>query len=298
MKTSTFFPLIIAAFSVNAVPQLEKRAAPVIDDTTILNYALTLEHLENAFYTGGLAKFDEAAFVECGLPVWARGRFVEIGEHEKTHVQLLQTALGSAATKPCNYSFPYTDAGSFAALSQVLEGVGTSAYTGAAQFITSKAVLTTAASILATEARHASWIGSAVNKGPGWSGAFDVPLSLNEVFTLAASFITSCPSTNPQLPVKAFPSLTFSSPAPGKESTLTFNATGTSSTPLFVSFFTGLSQEFAPLKNGKVAIPGDLLGTVYAVVTTNGTMADDSNIVAGPAVLSFPFNSDGNLISQ
>jgi len=187
---------------------------------------------------------------------------------------------------PCYFHFPELNISS-----------GTSAYTGAAQFITSKSVLTTAASILATEARHASWIASAVNKGPGWSGSFDVPLGLNQVFTLAAAFITSCPDTNPKLPVKAFPSLSFSSPSPGKQSTLTLKDTPPSG-PLFVSFFTGLGQEFAPVQNGKVVVPGDLLGTVYAVLTTNGTMADDSNIVAGPAILSFPFNSAGNLISQ
>jgi len=64
-----------------------------------------------------------------------------------------------------------------------------------------------------------------------------------------------------------------------------------------VAFFTGLDQEFAPLTNNKVTIPADLKGTVYAVVTTNGTTADDTNIVAGPAVLSFPFNSAGELIA-
>jgi len=35
----------------------------------------------------------------------------------------------------------------------------------------------------------------------------DVPLGLSEVYTLAAVFITSCPSSNPTLPVKAFPTL-------------------------------------------------------------------------------------------
>lgn len=71
---------------------------------TVLNYALTLEHLENAFYHEALGKFDEAAFQNAGLPEWARGRFVQIAAHEQTHVDFLATALGANATQPCTYS--------------------------------------------------------------------------------------------------------------------------------------------------------------------------------------------------
>jgi hypothetical protein len=55
----------------------------ILIDTTVLNFALTLEHLENAFYSGGLAKYDDKAFTDAGLPSFARGRFVEVGQHEQ-----------------------------------------------------------------------------------------------------------------------------------------------------------------------------------------------------------------------
>lgn len=73
-------------------------------DTVILNYALTLEHLENAFYSGALAQFDAKAFEDADLPPWARRRFEEVAAHEATHVQALSNALGDKATQPCTYS--------------------------------------------------------------------------------------------------------------------------------------------------------------------------------------------------
>jgi hypothetical protein len=86
---------------------------------------------------------------------------------------------------------PYTDVRSFAALSQALEGVGTSAYLGAASLITDKNVLTAAGSILTTEARHDAWVAAAVNKGAAWNTPYDTPLSLSGVFSLASECICS-----------------------------------------------------------------------------------------------------------
>ncbi|KZP06650.1 hypothetical protein FIBSPDRAFT_804701 [Athelia psychrophila] len=300
MKSAVFATLATAILGVSAAPAAPaKRATSAIDDTTVLNFALTLEHLENAFYSGALAKFSEADFASAGMPAYSHGRFVEIGQHEAAHVKFLSAALGANATQPCNYTFPYTDPKSFAALSMTLEGVGVSAYTGAAQYITSKAYLTAAASVLSTEARHASWVAGVVDKQAPWSGPFDVPLGLDSVYSLAAAFITSCPSSNPVLPVKAFPTLAFpASAAPGAKVTLTFdqgNSTGT----LYAAFYTGTGAEYAKIdaSDKSVTIPKDLVGTVYAVVTTNGTMSADTNTVAGVAVLDFSFDSNGKLLA-
>ncbi|KAF8916046.1 ferritin-like domain-containing protein [Mucidula mucida] len=256
-------------------------------DTVILNYALTLEHLENAFYSEALSKYDDKAFTDAGLPSGARALFQQVAAHEQAHVDFLSKALGANATKPCTYKFPYTDPKSFAAVSQILEGVGVSAYAGAAQYITNPAYLTAAAVVLSTEARHASWVAAAVNDVQPWSGPLDVPLTLNQVYSLAAAFITSCPESNPALPVKAFPTLSVT-PAtgvkPGDTITIAFDGLADGMTAVFL---TGLSPVTAPVTGGKVTVPKDLTGTVYLVITKGGDTVTDDSTSAGPAVFQF-----------
>ncbi len=177
-----------------------------------------------------------------------------------------------------------------------LEGVGSSAYLGAAgDLVSMPAVLGVAGSILPIEARHNGWITSAVMSQEPWNGAFETALAPNQVFTLAASFITSCPASNPTLPFTTYPALAFAgTPAPGKVSTLEFNATSSSS-PLYVAFISGLTPTIVALNGSKsVTIPEGLQGTVYAVVTNNATDASDASTVAGPAILQFPFGSSAS----
>lgn len=49
---------------------------------------------------------------------------------------------------------------------------------------------------------------------------------------------------------------------------------------------------------GTVAIPPMLQGQVYVVVTQNSSVATDDTIIAGPTVLTFEFNSQGNVTVQ
>ena len=113
--------LLAAAVSTLAAPQLLQRDEQVTGeqsvvataatsthpnslDTEVLQYALTLEHLENTFYSEGLDKLDEQAFADAGYPPWVRARFEQIKGHEATHVQVLSAALGDAAPQPCTYN--------------------------------------------------------------------------------------------------------------------------------------------------------------------------------------------------
>lgn len=105
MKISSFIALAVAiASSGTAWATPVKRDTSTPNTTEILQFALTLEHLESTFYSQGLSTYSQQDFVDAGLEPWVYGRFKQIGEHEASHVELLTSALGSDAVAACNYS--------------------------------------------------------------------------------------------------------------------------------------------------------------------------------------------------
>lgn len=142
--------------------------------------------------------------------------------------RLIFSAAGASPVEACSYSFGVTDVASFLATASILEGVGVSAYLGAAADIMSKSYLTAAGSILTVESRHSSYLRATLKEVP-FPQPFDAPLTLDEVYSLASGFITSCPSSNSPLPVKAFPKLQL---APATAMHVTTGATVTLLTPV------------------------------------------------------------------
>ncbi|MBA3450921.1 MAG: ferritin-like domain-containing protein [Chloroflexia bacterium] len=163
------------------------------DDVEVLNYALTLEHLEFAFYRDGLEQFSDADFGESPFGVPISERLTAIRDHEEAHVETLTTVitdLGGEPVQEAEYDFGYTDAATFLATAQALENTGVSAYDGAGQFLENPDLLTAAGTIVAVEARHASYL-NLLNGVLPFPAPFETPLTPDEVLAIAGPFIVS-----------------------------------------------------------------------------------------------------------
>jgi hypothetical protein len=154
-------------------------AATSKGDIAILNYALTLEYLEAAFYT----EAEAMGALSGELALFAQ----VVGEHERAHVKALKAVLGRKAVKKPKFNFRGTteDAAKFAATAQVLEDTGVAAYKGQAPKLKSDALLDAALAIHAVEARHAGWIRD-INGAPPAPAAFDAPKSKGQVLAAVA----------------------------------------------------------------------------------------------------------------
>jgi hypothetical protein len=135
-----------------ALPGLARGATIPASDIAILNFALTLEYLEAAFYAEAVAGKKLTGETQ---------RFASVvASHEASHVKFLKAVLGAKAVAKPTFDFKGTtaDQATFQATADVLENTGVHAYLGQVGNIKAKPVLAGAGSILPVEARHAAWI--------------------------------------------------------------------------------------------------------------------------------------------
>ena len=179
---------------------LSAQTAPT--DLTLLNFALSLENLEAAFYTQGLAQFsstdfNNSTFIQNFGSVISGDVYAYLSlirNHETQHVRSLQaliTSLNGTPVKPCTYNFGYKTADDFITVAALLENTGVMAYDGAMSQISSASLKTQAATIATVEARHASYLSLLTGSSP-FPASFDTPATSTAILAAAAKFITAC----------------------------------------------------------------------------------------------------------
>jgi hypothetical protein len=152
-------------------------------DVGILNFALTLEYLEAAFYNEATANQKKKTFIK---DPQAQAFLKRVTADENAHVAFLKKALGSKATKAPKVDFGGTTAKEdvFIKTSVALENTGVHAYSGQAGNIQTPAYLLAALSIVTVEARHASVAGLLLKPTPknlSPDGAFDTPQTAAQI---------------------------------------------------------------------------------------------------------------------
>jgi hypothetical protein len=179
-----------AVYGLGAVGPFVREALAQGDggDVEILNFALTLEYLEAAFYTQGLKQVS-------GLSGDVRSLATEIRDNENEHVDALAQTIEDLGGKPVkapgvDFGDAFASQKAFLKLAQTFEDTGVSAYNGAAPMIMSAEVLGAAGSIVQVEARHAAAIRS-LNGQPISDSGFDKPLEQQAVLDAVQPFLKS-----------------------------------------------------------------------------------------------------------
>jgi rubrerythrin len=182
-------------------PTPDRKAEDDTSDVDVLNYALTLEHLENAFYREGLERFSESelmdaeALADFGEEIRSRvpDHLATAGAHEAAHVSAISDTietLGGTPVEEAEYDFGYETPSEFLGVAKALENTGVAAYKGAAPTVSNDAVFAAAIGIHSVEARHAAFLNE-LNATSPFPDGVDEPKSMDEVTEIAGQFIVS-----------------------------------------------------------------------------------------------------------
>ena len=154
----------------------------------MLNYALTLEYLQAAFYT------------ESERSKALKGRSLEaaeqVGAVERAHVEAFRSLLGKKAIARPRFDFQGVteDPEAFLKTAVAFEDLAVEAYKGQAPRLESAQVLAAALGIHTVEARHAAWMRYLNGITPA-AAAFDDPRPRKEIDRIvrATGFVSARP---------------------------------------------------------------------------------------------------------
>jgi hypothetical protein len=175
-----------AAYGAPAATGRVARALAQGGDVDVVNYALTIEYLEAAFFTAAVRQVGGLSADELRLARTLR-------DNENAHVDALTATVnslgGTPAARPTfDFGTAFADRDAFLKTASSLQDTVVSAYNGAAATVESRRVLETAASIVQVEARHAALVRLARDK-PAAPLTFDKASGMEEVLSSLAPFI-------------------------------------------------------------------------------------------------------------
>jgi rubrerythrin len=166
----------------------DKKKPAAGGDLAIVQYALTLEHLETDFYNAVINS-------DVKPPSRALARtIVMIRDNEQEHVDALTATvekLGGKPERPKTNFDAVIEGGANKILetAAVVENLGAAAYLGQAGRIHSKEILAAALAIHSVEGRHAAALNTVVGKTIVPDGAFAKPASMDEVLPQVKPFL-------------------------------------------------------------------------------------------------------------
>lgn len=192
----------------------------------------------------------------------------------------------------------------FVQIASVLEGVGVSAYLGAAGLIQSKQVLNAAAAVTVSEALHQAVHRASILEVVSANIA-GTPLSPEAILTIVTPFIVSCPSGNAALAFTALPALsvTGDTQIPAILSLTTSVSSGSAlqlsvaqgtkmPATAFLTFISGLDVVSVAAQvsgsNLVAAIPSEVSGQSFVVITSSeaaNNVLDETVLTTGPVIV-------------
>ena len=156
--------------------------SPSTRDREVLEFALTLEHLQATFYSealrGGKLSGEPRQFAQV------------VGAQEREHMSYLSHALGRSAGGAQRFRFgdAFSDQAKFLATAVILEETGLAAYNGQTANLGAK-TLADVARVISVEARHAAWARAMVGEQPA-PNATDKPISAVQAQRALRRFIS------------------------------------------------------------------------------------------------------------